>query len=70
MQGMDPATREQFNNTYKLLLDSLNDKKKAGVKYDFATDLRTYERDHEIDTICFFRVRYWTHNPTPLLLCK
>jgi hypothetical protein len=53
---MDPGTRDQFNATYKGLLDSLNDKKKAGIKYDFATDLKIYERDNEIDTICFFRV--------------
>ena len=51
--------REQFNSTYKNLLDSLNEKKKAGIKYDFAADLRIYERDFEIDTICFFRVRSW-----------
>lgn len=73
---MDLGTREQFNVTYKGLLDSLNDKKKAGMKYDFAHDLKIYERDNEIDTICFFRVcflsislppAFFLPSPVPIL---
>lgn len=57
MQAMDQATRESFISTYKGLLDQLNEKKKAGIKFDFGHELKMYERDHELDTISYFRVR-------------
>lgn len=57
VQGMDQSTRESFNLTYKGLLDQLNEKKREGVKFDFAHELKVYERDHELDTIGYFRVR-------------
>lgn len=54
---MDQSTREGFISTYKGLLDQLNEKKKAGIKFDFGHELKMYERDHELDTISYFRVR-------------
>lgn len=54
---MDQGTRESFIATYKGLLDQLNEKKKAGIKFDFGHELKMYERDHELDTISYFRVR-------------
>jgi hypothetical protein len=54
---MDQSTRDNFNATYKGLLDQLNEKKKAGIKFDFAHELKLYERDNELDTIAYFRVR-------------
>lgn len=56
-QAMDQGTRESFIATYKGLLDQLNEKKKAGIKFDFGHELKMYERDHELDTISYFRVR-------------
>lgn len=54
-KAMDQATRESFISTYKGLLDQLNEKKKAGIKFDFGHELKMYERDHELDTISYFR---------------
>lgn len=54
---MERATQDSFNTTYRGLLDTLNEKKKAGLKYDFAAELKVFERDHELDTLAFFRVR-------------
>jgi hypothetical protein len=54
---MDQGTRDSFNATYKGLLDQLNEKKKAGIKFDFGNELKLYERDNELDTIGYFRVR-------------
>ena len=56
VQSMDQATRDGFNSTYRGLLDQLNEKKKAHIKFDFGNELKLYERDHELDTIGFFRV--------------
>ena len=58
VQGMERATQDSFNTTYRGLLDALNEKKKAGLKYDFAAELKVFERDHELDTLAFFRVRF------------
>ena len=56
MQGLDQVTREEFNSTYRGLLDQLNEKKKAGLKFDFANELKVYERDNELDTNGYFKV--------------
>jgi predicted ester cyclase len=53
---MDRQTQESFNQTYKGLLDSLNEKKKTGIKPDFDAELKVYERDHKLDTDGFFKV--------------
>ena len=57
MQGMNQTTRDAFNATYRGLLDLLNERKKAGVKYDFAAELRAYEDQYQLDKTAFFHVR-------------
>lgn len=53
---MSPTEKEDFNLTYKSLLDQLNEKKRAGIKFDFNAELNDYEHTNEIEQYKFFKV--------------
>jgi len=54
---MDQETKDEFVTTYKKLLDSLNEQKKAGEKYDFPAELKAYETANGLDPIGYFQAR-------------
>ena len=56
LQGKGAETQELFNTTYKGLRDTLNQKKKAGIKYDFGAEAHEFESRHQLDSLAFFQV--------------